>query len=375
MKDYPVTFLGAFETDLLSLTGAYTIFPNHGEWRRPHLISRIEDNNGHTLFRRADAPRRVISAESAWMTSRALEKVLKVGTASKAGDLGWKKPAGGKTGTTDAFKDAWFVGYTSSLTCGVWVGMDKPQTIMRKGYGAELALPIWVDIMKSAPDWNYPARELKPAVAITQAPLCRKSGQRATTSCVHAGAAFYELLPATRVPTDTCELHRPHIATRSYPPTTETPTLYLQQQEPSPNPGSRQPAHIASQRTNVSRAEPHPPPSTPSARDLQASRSPAQTDSQREEADFPEPLPVRRATPATPNASGRPREKVVYEQTPNGIRIWRIRPVHRRLTPNEEEEAPRTTQRHIPVRRAVPAIPGNAPTVAQLHDGDGELDD
>jgi penicillin-binding protein 1A len=73
--------------------------------------------------------------------------------------LGLKKLAAGKTGTTDHFFDAWFLGFTQGLTCGVWVGFDQPKTIMRGGYGAELALPIWVDFMESPAADRYPAGE------------------------------------------------------------------------------------------------------------------------------------------------------------------------------------------------------------------------
>jgi penicillin-binding protein 1A len=71
-----------------------------------------------------------------------------------------KKPAAGKTGTTDHFVDAWFLGYTQGLTCGVWVGFDHPKTIMHGGYGAELALPIWVDVIQSAAADHFAAGPL-----------------------------------------------------------------------------------------------------------------------------------------------------------------------------------------------------------------------
>jgi penicillin-binding protein 1A len=69
--------------------------------------------------------------------------------------MGFRKPAAGKTGTTDHFFDAWFLGYTQGLTSGVWVGFDRPKTIMKGGYGAELALPIWIDVMRSAAAERY----------------------------------------------------------------------------------------------------------------------------------------------------------------------------------------------------------------------------
>ena len=74
--------------------------------------------------------------------------------------MGWTRPAAGKTGTTNDFHDAWFVGYTRSLTCGVWVGFDHQQTIQARGYGAALALPIWVEAMNAAPAQRYPAPDL-----------------------------------------------------------------------------------------------------------------------------------------------------------------------------------------------------------------------
>jgi membrane carboxypeptidase/penicillin-binding protein len=89
-----------------------------------------------------------------------LTEVLTRGTASRASALGLTKPAAGKTGTTDHFVDAWFLGYTEGLTCGVWVGFDRPKTIMRGGYGAELALPIWVDVMQSPSANRYAAGPL-----------------------------------------------------------------------------------------------------------------------------------------------------------------------------------------------------------------------
>ena len=71
------------------------------------------------------------------------------------------KAAGGKTGTTNDYRDAWFIGYTRPLTCGVWVGLDKPAQIMRRGYGATLALPVWCDVMNVAAASRYPAGSLR----------------------------------------------------------------------------------------------------------------------------------------------------------------------------------------------------------------------
>lgn len=204
---YPAAHLGAFEATLRDLTGSYTIFPNLGIFRPPHLISRVEDSEGRVLHEIRMPEKRVISADSAWMTSAVLQQVMKTGTASKSGQMGWKKPAGGKTGTTNDCFDAWFVGYTSTLTCGVWVGMDKPQTIMDKGYGGSLALPIWVDFMNDVPEKTYPAKAIEPQMQLITAKLCSASGCRATSVCEQAKSAYEANLPAQRIPSQICHLH------------------------------------------------------------------------------------------------------------------------------------------------------------------------
>ena len=193
----PVIYLGAFETTLKELTAAYSVFPNGGVRRAPYFIERIDDADGQTIFRAAHNDRQVIPPGPAWLTSAILQKVMQKGTAAEARNLGFTKPAGGKTGTTNDFKDAWFVGYTSSLTCGVWVGLDKPQTIMSKGYGAALALPIWCQVMGKAPPQRYPAGELQPPEPLRRTRLCAFSNQLATDGCEAAGTAYTMDLPAS----------------------------------------------------------------------------------------------------------------------------------------------------------------------------------
>jgi penicillin-binding protein 1A len=207
MPDLPVAFLGAFETTLKDLTAAYTAFPNGGVQHSPHLISSVQDREGRTIYKAPQLEKRLLSPESAWMVSSILEQTMKTGTASKSSSMGWKKPGGGKTGTTNDCFDAWFIGYTSSLTCGVWVGMDQPQTILEKGYGSTLALPIWVDFMQQVPEKNYPAQRLDPPSSLVKARLCSVSGARATSGCLQQGCAYDATLPPTRVAVDSCKTH------------------------------------------------------------------------------------------------------------------------------------------------------------------------
>ena len=204
---YPVVFLGGFEATLKDLTTAYTSFPNQGLRRQSYLISRIENSEGRIIFQVPHARVRVMSQSSAWLTSQLLEQVLRTGTGAKAAKLGLSKRAAGKTGTTNDFHDAWFIGYTSSLTCGVWVGFDRPQTIMEKGYGATLALPIWVDFIQSAPTGDYPARSLAAPEKVTRVRLCAESNAIATAGCDRAQTSYPVELPEGCTPTGRCTLH------------------------------------------------------------------------------------------------------------------------------------------------------------------------
>lgn len=193
----PVIFLGAFEATLKELTAAYTLFPNAGVQKTPYLIERIDDVDGQTLYRAPHGARPVLSPGPAWLTTSILEKVMQKGTAAEARSLGFTKPAAGKTGTTNDYKDAWFVGFTTSLTCGVWVGLDRPQTIMAKGYGAALALPIWCQVVGKASAQRYPATELRPSEPLRRMRVCAYSNQLANQGCETAATGYSIDLPAS----------------------------------------------------------------------------------------------------------------------------------------------------------------------------------
>jgi penicillin-binding protein 1A len=154
-------YLGAFGETLRDVTAAYSVFPNGGVRKQAYIVERIDDADGQVLYRAAHIETQAMSGELSAEMTGVMEKVLEHGTAAGARALGWTRPAAGKTGTTNDYKDAWFVGYTRSLTCGVWVGFDKQQTIEAKGYGAALALPIWVQAMNAAPPMRYPTPALE----------------------------------------------------------------------------------------------------------------------------------------------------------------------------------------------------------------------
>src|SRR5216117_495882 len=191
----PAIYIGSFETNLKDLTAAYSAFPNSGIRKQAYIIERIDNQQHHPIYRAAHISTPALDPSAAWMTSQLMEEVLTRGTAASARSLGFRLPAAGKTGTTNDYKDAWFLGYTSTLTCGVWVGFDQPTTIISRGYGAALALPVWTQVMNKAAQ-HYPAEPLQPKMAIQHATVCSISSQLATTGCMSAGTAYDIDLPA-----------------------------------------------------------------------------------------------------------------------------------------------------------------------------------
>jgi penicillin-binding protein 1A len=211
----PGVYLGTFEATPQDLTAAYTVFANGGVRRQDYLIERIDDASGETIYRAAHITQSVIDPGVAWLTTNVLTKVFERGTAASARTLGFSKPAAGKTGTTNDYVDAWFVGYTSSLTCGVWVGLDTPKTIMSRGYGAALALPIWVDVMNAAPAARYPAAAFRPPGPLQRVSVCALSNELATSAC---DRSVYSIeLPPSCVPHELCTVHRGAALTETRP--------------------------------------------------------------------------------------------------------------------------------------------------------------
>ncbi len=145
----PALCLGAFETNLKDLTASYTVFANGGMKCQPYLIEKITDADGKLLYKATRGKLRILTPDATAMTVSLMEEVVTRGTGSKARQYGLTHRAAGKTGTTNDFQDAWFVGLDNRLTCGAWVGFDLPRKIMPGGTGAELALPIWVDIVEA----------------------------------------------------------------------------------------------------------------------------------------------------------------------------------------------------------------------------------
>jgi penicillin-binding protein 1A len=141
------TALGSAEATLLEVTSAYSAFPNQGVRMRPHFILRITDREGKVLEEDRPEPTEAVRADTAYVMTSLLEGVIHQGTGGRAASLGW--PLGGKTGTTDDYSDAWFVGFDPDITIGVWVGHEQKRPLGPNETGAVAALPIWMDVMRA----------------------------------------------------------------------------------------------------------------------------------------------------------------------------------------------------------------------------------
>jgi len=140
--------LGAAEVTLFEQTSAYSVFPNDGVRLVPRLITKVTDYEGRILEEDYPDVKDVISARTARLMTSMLQGVVQHGTAVAATRL--KIPLAGKTGTTNDFTDAWFVGFSPSLTAGVWIGFDEKKTLGAKETGARAALPVWMEFMSAA---------------------------------------------------------------------------------------------------------------------------------------------------------------------------------------------------------------------------------
>jgi 1A family penicillin-binding protein len=203
LPDVPSLSLGTGLVTPLELTGAFAAFPNGGSAVHPRAIVRVLDADGSTALDNPIHTERVVSPATAFQMVSMLEDVMDRGTGSAARNLGVRFPAGGKTGTTDDFKDAWFVGFSSSLVAGVWVGFDQPQTIARDGYGSRYALPIWSDFMRQATRYRRPDA-FQMAAGLHDEILCSVSYLRPVEGCPVYTEYFKE---GDQVPGRLCPLH------------------------------------------------------------------------------------------------------------------------------------------------------------------------
>jgi penicillin-binding protein 1A len=165
MPPYLPVALGAAEITLFEQTSAYSVFPNDGVRITPRYLTKVTDYEGRVLEEDYPDVKDVVSDRTARTMTAMLENVVLHGTGIAASTM--KYPLAGKTGTTNDFTDAWFVGFSPAMTCGVWVGYDEKKSLGAKETGARAALPIWMSFMSTAlsgkdPGAFQPPPELPP---------------------------------------------------------------------------------------------------------------------------------------------------------------------------------------------------------------------
>ncbi|AEU36440.1 penicillin-binding protein 1A [Granulicella mallensis] len=148
MPNFLPVAIGAADISLAEQVAAYSVFPNDGIRIAPHYIRKVSQADGLPLEQKTPEVKEVISLETARQMMLLLQSVVQQGTAAAASQM--KHAFGGKTGTTNSYTDAWFIGFSPSVTCGTWIGFDNRQTLGDKETGAKAALPMWMDFMKVA---------------------------------------------------------------------------------------------------------------------------------------------------------------------------------------------------------------------------------
>lgn len=167
LKPYMSIALGAFEVTLKEMTAAFTVFPNLGIRVNPYLIRKIMDQNNYLIEENYPDKKRVVEPETAYIMNYLMQGVVKYGTGFRARDL--PAPIGGKTGTTDDYTDAWFIGFSPSVTVGVWVGLDMKQKLGNDETGSRAAAPAFVAFMeKYLAKYPEPQEYKRPSGVITR---------------------------------------------------------------------------------------------------------------------------------------------------------------------------------------------------------------
>ena len=283
----PSLALGTSDVTLMSLTSAYGAFAAGGVLRQPIAIRRVEDEHGAVLYEAPQQAVQAVSQSTAFLISSMLADVVNAGTAYRARQTGFVLPAAGKTGTTNDYMDAWFVGYTPHVVTGVWVGFDKPRTIIANGYGGELAVPIWTDVMKTATQGHTPDWFAQPADVVSVA-VCRISGRLPNAGRrsvpVTTSDGFYmesrsqvytEFFVKGKQPTSLCPVH-------------PAPVYY---EMTEPDPAEREPA--APPEPAETSAVPEPVPTTGTLPRVAPSERVVPPDPEKAEPEVAEPAPRR----------------------------------------------------------------------------------
>ncbi len=209
--DVPSLALGSGLVTPLDLTAAYAVFPTLGYRVRPRGLVSVENADGDTSTRVNIESAQVLSPQVAFQMLTMLEDVVDRGTGASARRLGVHGAVGGKTGTTNDYHDAWFVGFNSDVVVGVWAGFDQPEKIREGATGARVALPIWADFMRRTAQ-RLPGRAFEPPGDLRTEELCRVSYLRPVDGC----PAYVEYFKdGDDIPSRLCSIHQGNMKQRA----------------------------------------------------------------------------------------------------------------------------------------------------------------
>ncbi|MBW2145537.1 MAG: PBP1A family penicillin-binding protein [Deltaproteobacteria bacterium] len=198
LPPYLSLVLGSADVTLVELTSVYATLANGGVWQEPFAVREIQDRKGETIFRARPKAREALSAEDAHIVIDMLKGVIESGTGRKARVLG--RPLAGKTGTTNDFRDAWFIGFSPRVVAGVWVGNDDHSPLGNRETGARAALPIWISFMEKALS-GTPVEDFVPPPDLVEIDIDKRSGLLSAPGC---GEPASMLLRQDQVPARKC---------------------------------------------------------------------------------------------------------------------------------------------------------------------------
>lgn len=199
--------LGTSEVIPLEITSAYGIFPNKGLYVKPIAITKVVDRRGEVIYEEFPENREALSEQTAYIMTQMLQTVANEGTGVTARTVyNFRRPAGGKTGTTDDYTDAWFVGFTPQISAGVWVGFDDPSLDLGNNQtGAIAALPIWANFMRDTHDTlSLPIVDFEMPEGVVRLKICKESKKIASQYCPEV---VEEVFKEGVAPTEECDIH------------------------------------------------------------------------------------------------------------------------------------------------------------------------
>jgi len=204
LEAVPSLAIGVSEVKLVELVSAFSVYPNQGIHIPYRLVHKIVDRYGTVLEDNTSIDKQeVLSAPTAYVMVDLMRSVIDGGTGRRARWMGFTRPAGGKTGTSDNFCDNWFIGYSPQITSGVWVGFDDKTSLGASQDGAQNAVPVWTEFMISAHD-SLPVLDFQVPDGIVRKIVCLESGEIATDRCLDV---VNEVFIEGTDPTATCQVH------------------------------------------------------------------------------------------------------------------------------------------------------------------------